>query len=179
MRLTTIHISAVLILLLSLACEPSSGPTTMPTPTTNQSTFLLSEASAISIVQSYLQGCVLSWDTPSPHQSSSVLKVTRGGPVPGNRGQWLDVATGVRGPNWSASYYGTAQHPRSVVPQESESWLVIGVGFSRTAEGELEINQGRWQVYAGNVRPWPIDSASRVALKEFEKPLYSFVSCGD
>ena len=179
MRLATALTCVIPLLLVSLACGPSSDSAATPTSTTNQPTFLLSETSATSIVQSYLRDCVLSWDTPSPHQSSSFFEVTRGGPVPGNRGQWLDVATGARGPGWSAQYYGTARPPNRPRSQDSESWLVIGVGFKKTAEGNLEITQGRWQVYAEYAQPWPVDSASRLALEEFQKPLYSFVGCGD
>ncbi len=137
---------------------------------------LLSEDSAISIVQTFLQECVLSWNV---EHVSAYRKMQRGGPVPSDQGWWMDLASGKTGGiEWSTQHHGVTEvlfnHGIRAVPQTfAETWIVIGPGFRRVASG-LAVVPGRWQVYAGHRSPYALDAPARLALEEYKRPLDSY-----
>ena len=137
----------------------------------SDSGLLLSEDSAISILQTYLQECVMSWnveyETYLPDIPYLRHEMERGAPVPSEQEQmwWLDLATGATGElDWSAQYHEATE--------DAEIWVVIGPGFKRAAR-ELAVVPGRWKVYSQQRIAYPLDAAARLAIEEYKKPLDS------
>ena len=151
---------------------PESAPRTSKLrPEESRPALLLSEDSAVSILQAYLQDCVLSWDVE--HESLTALEreMERGAPVPSEQEKkwWMDLATGATGGiAWSARYHGVTE--LSLGNISAETWVVIGPGFER-AGSELAIVPGRWKVYAGRRIAEPLDAPARLAIEEYKKPL--------
>ena len=164
MRVFLVTISLAVLAL--AGCESIVSPTSESTSNNGlvqseepRSGLLLSEDSAISILQSYLQECVLSWNVE--HESIIQHEMKRGAPVPSAQEQrwWLDLAMGATGElDWSAQYHG-------VTPEGAETWVVIGPGFRRAAR-ELAIVSGRWKVYSQRRIAYPLDAAAQLAIEE-------------
>ena len=148
---------------------------------------LLSEDSAISILQTYLQDCVLRWDTVykarlAEREDSIALwgemfswtPPPPIAPTPSERVKmWLmDLAIRTNGEIvWSAKYHGVTELPNSFGRESgdmisSETWLVIGLGFKREGS-DLETVPGRWKVYAGHREAFYLDAPARLALQEY------------
>ena len=155
-----IIVVAFLIGIATMACAPSAttseseSNTTPEKPREPSPSLLLDEQSAIGILQSYLQQCLLN----------------------GHRRQkesWLmDLATGTIGDiDWSASHHEISTVPgvfsRKGTAVEVESWVVVGPGLQR-AGGESSATHGRWQVYAGHQRARYLDVPARLALEEYD-----------
>lgn len=160
-----------------MACRPSVMPTeseSSASPKQSEQSgpaLLLDEASAISILQAYLQECVLGWD------EVHVWRMAR--PFPQSeqaRQSWLmGLAAGTAGDfAWSASYHGVTEVPKLYSrygPSKSETWVVIGPGFDRP--DSASVVPGRWKVYAGVEQVDYVDAPARLALEEYD----SYDSC--
>ena len=168
-----------LIAMAMMACGPStaalkSDPSASPKqPKESSPALLLSEDSAISILQTFLQECVLSWDVE--HESYSGKKMQRGKPVPPEQEKkwWIGLATGeIRDIAWSARHHGVTElpYPYGSLTGVAETWVAIGPGFER-AGSDLKTVPGRWKVYAGHRIAYPLDASARLALEEYKKPL--------
>ena len=173
-------VAMCLVAIAMMACEPSttatkSAPSTLPRATKEPSpALLLSEDSAISILQAFLQECVLSWDVEY-ESSFSGRAMQRGAPVPSEQEKkwWMGLARGEIGEAvYSAQYHGVTElpYPYSSLSSAVETWVVIGPGFDRPG-GDLETVPGRWKVYAGHRIAYPLDAPARLALGEYKKPL--------
>ena len=154
-----------------MACRPSIMPTeseSSASPKQSEQSgpvLLLDEASAISILQAYLQECVLVWNISQSEQE---------------RKSWMmSLATGIAGDfAWSASYHGVTEVPNEYSrvgniprPVEAETWLVIGPGFIQSGfnrPDSASVVPGRWKVYAGFERVYYVDAPARLALEEFD-----------
>ena len=151
-----------------IACGPSAtasesdSGTSPKQPGESNPALLLDEESAISILQHFLQECVLSWDRAYENRIP---------PSAQEKKSWLmDLATGTSGDfEWLASYHGVTEVPntanRAGFNLEAETWVVIGPGLER-AESQLA-SPGRWKVYAGHQRAYYLDSPARLALAEY------------
>ena len=171
MRALTVTISMMVLVI--LACDTSStsemesvSSTRQMSPGETSAGFLLTEDSAVSILQNYLQECVLSWRV---EHESPVLgwEMERGRPLPSEREQrwWMDLASAAIGEiEWSAEYYGSSGG--------SETWVVVGPGLKR-GEGDFAVVSGRWRVTSGNRIASPLDGPARLAQEEYKKPLDS------
>ena len=169
-----ILIAAFLVAIAMIACGPSATTSESESSTNpNQSgdvrpALLLSEESAISILQAYLQDCLLGWDNlPGRENLPSEEKKS-----------WLmDLATGTTGDfAWSASYHGVTEVPGTASRYKpeadtAETWLVIGPGLERA--GSQVVVPGRWKVYAGHQRAYYVDAPARLALEEYNR----FLTC--
>ena len=187
---------AIFLLVMAVtACTPTSAPVSESGRSTDPIQIedpgpasLLSEESAISILQTYLQDCVLRWDTAYKTRLAEreesialaeILSFSRPpppavAPTPSERVKmWLmDLAIRTNGDIvWSAKYHGVTELPNSFGRQSghmisSETWLVIGPGFKR-AGSDLETVPGRWKVYAGHRKAFYLDAPARLALQEY------------
>ena len=179
-----IFLVAMCLLAIALtACDTTSAPVSESGSSTSQTqveesgpALLLSEDSAILILQTYLQDCVLSWSVE--HESYFKEEMERGRPLPSDEEQkwWMDLATGSVGDTvWSAQYYGVTDFPAPYNRRlpSTETWVVIGPGLQR-ATGELEIVPGRWKVYAGHRIAYSLDAPARLAMEEYKKPLDTY-----
>ena len=147
-----ILVAAFLVAIATIACGPSATTSESESSTNpNQSrgagpALLLSEESAISILQAYLQECMLSWGGPNRFSTYN-----RANPLSEQEKKLLkdllmDLATGENGNfEWSASYHGVTEIPGTNT--EAETWVVIGPGLERA--GSHFVVPGRWKVYAG------------------------------
>ena len=129
------------------ACDTASAPISESGGSTgpvqleeSDPALLLSEDSAISIVQAFLQECVLSWSVEHAPPASendaergtrtnngwdyeawlaelrAERKMKRGAPLPSEQEQtwWMNLATGTaRDVTWSAQYHGVTEIPNS------------------------------------------------------------------
>ena len=182
------------LMVLALAgCEPTAPSASEPTSNDDSvqsekprsgSGLLLSEDSAISILQTYLQDCVLRWDTVykarlADRENSIALwgemyswtPPPAIAPIPSDRVKMrlMDLAIRTNGEIvWSAKYHGVTELPDSFDfdRQSSETWLVIGLGFKREGS-DLETVPGRWKVYAGHREAFYLDAPARLALQEY------------
>jgi hypothetical protein len=181
------------LMVLALAgCEPTAPSASEPTSNDDSvqsekprsgSGLLLSEDSAISILQTYLQDCVLRWDTVYKallaDREDSIAVWGEGSswippavaPIPSDRVKMrlMDLAIRTNGEIvWSAKYHGVTELPDSFDfdRQSSETWLVIGPGFKREGS-DLETVPGRWKVYAGHREAFYLDAPARLALQEY------------
>ena len=147
-----------LVIIITTACGPPQTPISESVSSANpiqpdesRVARLLSEDSAVSILQTYLQECVLSWDVEyEPPIWKPEREMQRGAPVPSEQEQrwWMNLATGaIGGIAWSAQYHGVTELPNAFDYQgnkiSAETWVVIGPGFRR-AGSELAIVPGRW-----------------------------------
>ena len=169
------------------ASEPTSNDDSVQSEKPRSgSGLLLSEDSAISILQTYLQDCVLRWDTVykarlAEREASIALWGEMSwtpppaiAPTPSERVKmWLmDLAIRTNGEIvWSAKYHGVTELPNSFDllsgdTISSETWLVIGLGFKRDGS-DLEPVPGRWKVYAGHREAFYLDAPARLALQEY------------
>ena len=161
-----------LVAIAMMACGPSAttseseSSTNQKQPAESDPALLLSEESAISILQTFLHECLLGWDAVySPNQIPTSEQEKK---------SWLiDLATRTSGDfDWSASYHGVTEVPDTAnritgTTTEAETWLVIGPGLER-AESQLVV-PGRWKVYAGYRRAYYLDAPARLAYEEFNK----------
>jgi len=156
------------------ACDTTSIPvsesTSIETPTQPAQptpALLLTEDSAISILQTYLQDCVLSWDIEYVvWLRGDELKMQRGSPLPSDEEQqwWMDLASGATGDiEWSAQFQGVDSANR-------ERWVVIGPGFRRSAS-EMIVVPGRWTVFPAQRVSGALDAPAQLAREEYKKPL--------
>ena len=167
-----------LVAITTMACGPSattsesdSGTSTQQ-PEASDPALLLSEESAISILQAYLQERVLSWDGPnrfSTYNSANPLSEQEKKRL---KDLLFDLATGENGEfEWSASYHGVTEVPNSYTRAgtaiEAETWVVIGPGLERA--GSQFVVPGRWKVYAGHRRAYYLDAPARLALAEYTR----------
>ena len=167
-----------LMLMATMACDPASTPvpesfstSKPPQPTIHLPALLLSEDSAISILQTFLQECVLNWDRSYAHQEADQQKKS-----------WLmDLATGTTGDfAWSTSYHGVTEVPDTAnrvtgTNEEAETWLVIGPGLERA--GSQVVVPGRWKVYAGHRGSYFVDAPARLSLEEYNHVKTRFGAC--
>ena len=145
-----------------MACGPSeSDPDASPKPSPEQSgkssrVLLLSEESAITILQSYLQGCLGRWSDNDVEQDAAIHS-------------WLmGLATGTIGDIvWSARYHGVAEHPDPYVQAKVETWVVIGPGLEG-GESRIVV-PGRWRVYAGRLDADYLDVPANLAREEYNR----------
>lgn len=191
MRIFLIALCGLTIVL--IACDPASTTNRTPAqPAEPTPALLLTEDSAISILQAYLQDCVLSWDRAYKgrvaYRENLIVqnedpglfstRVTPGptiSPPPPEREQkrLLDLATkSFGGIAWSAQYHGVTELPNSFDRMSgekvsSETWVVIGPGFER-AGSDLETVPGRWKVYAGHRQAFYLDAPARLAFQEYD-----------
>ena len=206
--LQMILVAAFLIAITTMACRPSattsesdSGTSTQQ-PEASDPALLLSEESAISILQDYLQECVLGWDGAYEGQitearahrfrarsfSRSMGTVfptsTPLSPVdyqlPPSEQQkksWLiDLASKTTGDIvWSASHHGIAEVPNvySRIRTAIEAETWVVIGPGLERSGGASAAPGRWQVYAGHQRAYYLDAPARRALEEYD----SYDSC--
>lgn len=159
---------AMCLVAVVMACGPSAMPedsessTNPEQPEESGPALLLDEESAISILQAFLQECLLSWPKQVP-QSEQQKK------------SWLmDLASRTTGDfSWSASHHGVSEVPnrytRAGTAIEAETWVVIGPGLEG-AENQSVV-PGRWKVYAGYQRAYYLDAPARLALEEYNKKL--------
>lgn len=164
----TLLVAGFLVAIALVAC----GPTAMPTEsesTSNQEqpeesgpALLLSEESAISILQAFLHDCVLGWDNLPDRENL---------PSKENRSWLIDIANGTAGDVvWSANYHGVTEVPNSTnvltgTNTEAETWVVIGPGLER-AGGQVVV-PGRWKIYAGHQKAYYLDAPARLALVQY------------
>ena len=174
-----ILVAAFLVAIVTMACGPLATTSESDSGTSPQQTeesdpaLLLSEESAISILQTFLQECVFSWDKVYPNQIP---------PAAQEKKSWLmDLATGTTGDlAWSASYHGVTEVPNTTnlitgTNTEAETWLVIGPGLERA--GSQLVVPGRWKVYAGIKNAYYLDAPARLALEEYNKMGLKIGSC--
>ena len=165
-------VAAFLVAIAAMACGPSattseSDPSASPQPTEKSGpALLLSEESAISILQVYLQECILSSRGPN-----TLSTYNRTNPLSEQERKRLkdllmDLATEENGNfEWSASYHGVTEVPRTNT--EAETWVVIGPGFEKA--GSQFVVPGRWQVYAGERRAYYLDAHARLVSQEYHR----------
>lgn len=183
-----------------MACGPSDTPTesdSSASPKQSEQSGparLLDEASAISILQAYLQECALDWDDIYERKKRGAFyhreyerKMGRVVPTlapadyqlpPSDQEKqsWLmGLATEtVEGVAWSASYHGVTEVPKGYSPAgpaRAETWVVFGPGFDRP--DSTSVVPGRWKVYAGVEQVDYVDAAARLALEAYD----SYDSC--
>ena len=197
-----------LVVISTMACGPSAMPMESESSTNPQQpeesgpALLLSEESAISILQTFLQECVLSWDDAYKDQQTSKDTMRRqaasysrmlGTVVPTytprpldqyrlpqseqEKKSWLtDLATGTTGDTvWSASYHGVTDVPNQYNPNRTaiEAETWVVIGPGLERTGDQLVSPGRWQVYAGHQRAYYLDAPARLALEEYD----SYDSC--
>ena len=193
-------VAAFLVAIATMACGPSATTSESDSGTSPQQSlesgpaWLLSEESAISILQTFLKDCLLSWDGAYEGQINVARTNDRRArdfsrrkgrviptatplspadyqlpPSAQEKKSWLmDLATGTAGDIlWSAQYHGVTELGQT----EDETWVVIGPGLER-AESQLA-TPGRWKVYAGHRRAYYLDPPARLALEEYD----SYNSC--
>ena len=170
-----ILVATFLISIVTMACgasaitsESDSGASPQQSEESGPA-LLLSEESAISILQSFLQECVLGWDNQSGGESL---------PSEESKSRLIDIAAGTTGDIvWSARFHGVTKVPGRFTHQgnllEEETWVVIGPGFARE-EAQLVV-PARWKVYAGIWEAYALDVPTRIALEEYD----SYGSCPD
>lgn len=170
MRVFLVVVSLVAIAI--MACGPSAGQTESESSTNSEQldesgpALLLSEGSAISILQAYLQECVLSWGGPNRFSTYN-----RANPLSEQEKKRLkdlltDLATRENGNfEWSASYHGVTEVPR--MNTKAETWVVIGPGLERA--GSQFVVPGRWKVYAGHRSAYYLDAPARLVLAEYTR----------
>ena len=166
-----IFLIAIYLTIIALtACDPTSDSdlSTSPTqPAEPTPSLLLSEDSAISILQAFLQDCVLSWNVEYViWLRGDELKMQRGSPLPSDEAQrwWMDLANGVAGDiEWSAQFQG-------VTSAGKERWVVIGPGFRRSAS-EPVVVPGRWTVFPAQRVPGALDAPAQLARDAYKEPL--------
>ena len=170
-------VAAFLVAIATMGCgpsattsEPDSGASPQQ-PGESNPALLLAEESAISILQTFLQECVLNWDRSYAQQEAEQQKKS-----------WLmDLATGTTGDfAWSASYHGVTEVPNTVniltgTSEEAETWLVIGPGLERA--GSQVVVPGRWTVYAGHQRAYYVDAPAHLSLEEYNHVKTRFGAC--
>ena len=177
-----ILVAALLVAIATMGCGPSATTSESDSGTSPQQSrdtgpaLLLSEESAISILQHFLQECVLSWDVE--YESYSGRKMQRGKPVPREQEKkwWMGLAAGeIRDIAWSARHHGVTElpYPYGSLTGVAETWVVIGPGLER-AGSDLKTVPGRWKVYAGYRIAFPLDGSARLALGEYKKPLDTY-----
>ena len=170
MRMILVAMSLVAIVM--MGCGPSATTSESDSGTSPQQpeesgpAWLLDEESAIWILQTFLQECVLNWDR-------SYALQTGGQPPDQQKKSWLmDLATGTTGDIvWSAQYHGVTELGET----EAETWLVIGPGLERA--GSQVVVPGRWKVYAGRQRAYYVDAPARLALEEYNHVKTRFGAC--
>jgi hypothetical protein len=175
MRMILVAMSLVAIVM--MGCGPSAttsesdSGTSPQQPGESDPALLLSEESAISIPQTFLQECVLSWDGAYAQQEAEQQKKS-----------WLmDLAIGTTGDfAWSARYHGVTEVPNTAnivtgTNEEAETWLVIGPGLEKA--GSQVVVPGRWKVYAGHQRAHYVDAPARLSLEEYNHVKTRFGAC--
>ena len=164
-----------------MACGPStipkeSGPSTNAEyPKESGPALLLSEESAISILQTFLQECLLSWDRAYANQMTRATRAANDSEewdrLYKKRSWLMDLATGTTGDfAWSARYHGVTEVPNTTnlltgTKTEAETWVVIGPGLEKA--GSQLVVPGRWKVYAGIKNGYYLDAPARFALDEY------------
>ena len=201
-------VAAFLVAIAMLGCGPSAttseseSNTTPQQPEESGSALLLSEESAISILQHFLQECVQSWDDAYKGQQISndawrnrAARFSRelGTVVPTytprppdqyrlpqseqEKKSWLsDLATGTTGGIvWSASYHGVTEVPNTAnrAGINLEAETWVVIGPGLERAGSQSAAPGRWKVYAGHRRAYYLDAPARLALAEYD----SYDSC--
>ena len=174
-----IRVAVFLVILATMACgssaatsehDSSASPQLPKKPTP---VLLLSEESAISILQTFLQECVLGWDIVYANYARGMAYQKRDAqqipPSAQERKSWLmDLANGTIGDfTWSAGYHGVTDVPRNVYMSKAETWVVIGPGLERA--GSQLVVPGRWRVYAGIDNAYYLDAPARLALDDYRK----------
>ena len=180
-----------------MACGPSAIPkesepsTNAEYPKESGPALLLSEESAISILQTFLQECLPSWDRAYQGQMtrarSSIVRAEHfarrmgtvfptSTPRPPDqlpqseqeKRSWLmNLATETTGDfAWSASYHGVTKLG-GITNEEAETWVVIGPGLEKA--GSQLVVPGRWKVYAGIKNGYYLDAPARFALDEYNR----------
>ena len=203
-----ILVAAFLIAITTMACGPSattsesdSGTSTQQ-PEASDPALLLSEESAISILQAYLQECVLGWDSAyegqitearAHHSRARSFSRSMGTVFPTStplspvdyqlppseqqKKSWLiDLASKTTGDIvWSASHHGIAGVPNmySRIGTAIETETWVVIGPGLERAGSESAALGRWQVYAGHQRAYYLDAPARLALEEYD----SYDSC--
>lgn len=191
-------VAMCLVAIAMMACGPSAMPTVSESYASPEQarepnpSLLLDEESAISILQTFLQDCVLSWDgayagqirkARADHFRARDFSRSMGTVIPTStplspadyqlppsaqeKKSWLtDLASGTTGAIvWSAQYHGVTELGRTET--EAETWVVIGPGLER-AKSQLSTH-GRWKVYAGHRRAYYLDPSARLALEEYDR----------
>ena len=163
-----ILVTAFLVAIVTIACGPSATTSESESgaspqqPEESDPALLLSEESAISILQAFLQECVLGWNSVYSNEIP---------PSAQEKKSWLmELATQKsRDFEWTASYHGVTEVPntanRAGFNLEAETWVVIGPGLER-ADFQLVV-PGRWKVYAGQQRAFYLDAPARLAYEEY------------
>lgn len=175
-------VAVCLVPLAMIACGPSAMPTESESSTNQRQpeesgpVLLLDEKSAISILQTFLQECLQSWDERwnGPYRTSPYNEKN---PLTRQEMKRLmslltGLSTGENGdPKWSANYHAVTEVPNSYTmagtPIEAETWVVIGPGLER-AGGQVT-TPGRWKVYAGHQEAHYLDAPARLALQEYNR----------
>ena len=169
-------VAAFLVAIAMMACGPSAttsesdSGTSPKQPEESGPALLLDEESAILILQTFLQECLLSWDRRRDAQRDGQLPQFEQ-----QKNSWLmDLATGTTGDfAWSASYHGVTEVPNRYTPLrtavEAETWVIIGPGLERP-ESQVVV-PGRWKIYAGHQRAYYVDAPARLALAEYNRPI--------
>ena len=170
--------AAFLVSIATMACVPSATTSESDSSASPQQpeesgpALLLSEESAISILQHFLQECVQSWDGPykgSTYNSANPLSEQEKERL---KDLLINLAAGENEDfEWSASYHGVTEVPnttnRAGFNTEAETWVVIGPGLERA--GSQSAAPGRWKVYAGHRRAYYLDAPARLALEEYTR----------
>ena len=175
-----ILVAAFLVVIATMACGPSATTPESDSGTSPQQSgdtgpaLLLSEGSAISILQTFLQDCLLGWDErwdgrykTSPYNEKNPLTEQEMNRL---MNLLMDLATGENGDfEWLASYHGVTELPgmASRYEPEAETWVVIGPGLERA--GSQVVVPGRWKVYAGHQEAYYLDAPARLALAEYDR----------
>ncbi len=192
----------------TMACGPSATTSESDSgaspqqPEESGPALLLSEESAISILQTFLQDCVLGWDDAykgqqisrdtgrkqaAQYSRASGTVVPTYTPRPPDqyrlpqseqeKKSWLiDLATGTTGDfARSASYHGVTEVPNSYTRAGTaiEAETWVVIGPGLERAGSQSAAPGRWKVYAGHRRAYYLDAPARLALAEYD----SFESC--
>ena len=180
MRMILVAMSLVAIAM--MGCGPSATTSESDSgaspqqPGESNPALLLAEESAISILQTFLQECVLNRDRSYGLAKGDLLQE-----ADQQKKSWLmDLATGTTGDfAWSASYHGVTEVPntanRAGTNEEAETWLVIGPGLERP--GSQVVVPGRWKVYAGHQRAYYVDAPARLSLEEYNHVKTRFGAC--
>ena len=186
-------VTMCLLAIVLTACETTSAPISESGDSTTRTQveesappLLLSEESAMSILQTYLQECVLDWDRAYQRQVAAreetvaFREILNRTPPPtiapppsqAERKLLLDLATRTNSDIvWSAQYHGVTEVPDGInyyrrTAVETETWVVIGPGFEM-AGSDLEVVPGRWKVYAGGREAFYLDAPARLAIQEY------------
>ena len=177
MQMILVAMSLVAIVMMgcgsSATTSESESNTSPEQPEESGPALLLSEESAISILQAYLQECVLSWAGPNRFSTYNRANPLSEQEKERLRDLLIDLATGENGDfEWSASYHGITEVPNTAnrmtgTNTEAETWVVIGPGLERT--GSPIVVPGRWKVYAGHRSAYYLDASARLALAEYTR----------